>query len=81
MPANSRPAAMRAVLLTGHGGLDKPVYRTDVPVPTPARGEVLIGLSISCDRPYGIGSKLRRLAPSVDIRTASHLQIAAARSR
>ena len=33
---------MAAVLLTGHGGLDKLAYRTDVPVPKPAPGEVLI---------------------------------------
>jgi L-2,4-diaminobutyrate transaminase len=36
------PKVMKAVLLTGHGGLDKLVYRTDVPVPRPAPGEVLI---------------------------------------
>jgi NADPH:quinone reductase-like Zn-dependent oxidoreductase len=33
---------MAAVLLTGHGGFDKLVYREDVPVPTPGEGEVLI---------------------------------------
>ncbi len=33
---------MRAVLLTGHGGLDKLEYREDVPVPQPGPGEVLI---------------------------------------
>jgi len=33
---------MAAVLLTGHGGFDKLVYRTDVPVPRPAEGGVLI---------------------------------------
>lgn len=33
---------MRAVLLTGHGGLDKLVYREDVPDPTPGPGQVLI---------------------------------------
>jgi NADPH:quinone reductase-like Zn-dependent oxidoreductase len=33
---------MAAVLLVGHGGLDKLEYRTDVPVPRPAAGEVLI---------------------------------------
>jgi alcohol dehydrogenase len=38
----SIPATMAAVLLTGHGGLDKLVHRTDVPVPPPAPGEVLI---------------------------------------
>ncbi|MEZ2130710.1 MULTISPECIES: alcohol dehydrogenase family protein [unclassified Sinorhizobium] len=39
------PEKMAAVLLTGHGGLDKLVYRRDVPVPTPAAGEVLIRIT------------------------------------
>jgi NADPH:quinone reductase-like Zn-dependent oxidoreductase len=33
---------MAAVQLVGHGGLDKLVYSRDVPVPVPAKGEVLI---------------------------------------
>ena len=33
---------MSGVYLTGHGGLDKLVYREDIPVPTPQAGEVLI---------------------------------------
>ena len=33
---------MHAVHLTGHGGFEKLVYRTDVPVPSPGAGEVLI---------------------------------------
>lgn len=33
---------MEAVLLTGHGGFEKLEYRTDIPVPAPAAGEVLI---------------------------------------
>lgn len=33
---------MEAVLLTGHGGFDKLEYRTDVDLPTPGPGEVLI---------------------------------------
>jgi hypothetical protein len=37
-----RPVTMAAVLLTGHGGFDKLTYRTDVPVPRPQNGEVLI---------------------------------------
>src|SRR5437762_13540826 len=36
------PATMAAVLLTGHGGPEKLVYRTDVRVPLPASGEVLV---------------------------------------
>ncbi|MDX1465820.1 MAG: zinc-binding dehydrogenase [Halomonas sp.] len=33
---------MAAMLLTGHGDVDRLVYHTDVPVPPPARGEVLV---------------------------------------
>ena len=33
---------MSAMVLTGHGGYDKLVYREDVPVPRPRAGEVLI---------------------------------------
>lgn len=39
------PDTMHAVQLTGHGGMDKLVYRDDVPVPTPTAGEVLIEVS------------------------------------
>lgn len=38
----TRPTSMRAVILTGHGGLDKLEYREDWPIPAPAAGEVLI---------------------------------------
>lgn len=33
---------MTAVLLTGHGGTEMLNYRTDVPVPTPGAGEILV---------------------------------------
>ena len=36
------PSHMAAVLLTGHGGLERLEFRTDVPVPEPGDGEVLI---------------------------------------
>lgn len=36
------PRTMAAVLLTGHGGPDRLEYRTDVPVPRPGPGEVLV---------------------------------------
>jgi NADPH:quinone reductase-like Zn-dependent oxidoreductase len=36
------PKTMKAIVLTAHGGLDKLVYRDDVPVPTCNAGEVLL---------------------------------------
>ena len=36
------PKTMNAVLLTGHGGLEKLEYKTDIPVPVPKDNEVLI---------------------------------------
>lgn len=39
------PTHMSAVLLTGHGGFEMLDYRTDVPVPTPKAGEVLINVT------------------------------------
>jgi NADPH:quinone reductase-like Zn-dependent oxidoreductase len=39
------PTTMQAVLLVGHGGLDKLEVRDDVPVPEPGEGEVLIEVS------------------------------------
>ncbi|GAA2569866.1 hypothetical protein GCM10010304_04700 [Streptomyces roseoviolaceus] len=38
----SLPRTMAAALLTGHGGLERLEYRTDVPVPRPEEGKVLI---------------------------------------
>lgn len=43
--ATGVPRAMRAVVLTGHGGLDVLELRDDVPVPTPAADEVLISVA------------------------------------
>lgn len=39
------PNTMHAVMLTGHGGLDKLDYRTDVPTPKPQPGELLIRIA------------------------------------
>ena len=38
----SHPATMRAMTLTGHGGLEKLQWREDMPAPAPKPGEVLI---------------------------------------
>ena len=39
------PGNMQAVLLTGHGGPEKLECHSDVPVPAPGPGEVLIEVS------------------------------------
>jgi len=44
---NSLPKQMKAVLLTGHGGLDKLVYVDDYPVPRPGAGEVTIEVVVA----------------------------------
>lgn len=36
------PKTMKAMLLTGHGGIEKLEYTEDVPTPSPKRGEVLV---------------------------------------
>ncbi|WP_290785984.1 zinc-binding dehydrogenase [Halomonas sp.] len=41
-PDTPLPATMAAMLLTGHGDIDRLVYRDDVPVPRPGNGEVLV---------------------------------------
>lgn len=42
-PSNHNiPDTMAAMLLTGHGGLDKLVYQQDVPTPQPGSGQVLV---------------------------------------
>ena len=38
------PGFMRAVVLTGHGGLDRLSFRKDVPVPGPGPGRVLVAV-------------------------------------
>lgn len=41
-PRRTAPSHMRAVVLTGHGGLDKLAYREDWPTPSSGPGEVLV---------------------------------------
>ena len=42
LPETPLPATMEAVQLTGHGGIEKLVYRSDLPLPQAGPGEVLI---------------------------------------
>ena len=56
---------MHAVVTTGHGGLDKLVYRADVPVPEPTRGEVLIAVGACSINNTDINTRTGWYAPSV----------------
>ena len=47
MPKTPTSGTMRAVELTGHGGLDKLRFRTDAPVPIPGPGHVLVRVGAS----------------------------------
>lgn len=50
---------MEAVLLIGHGGFEMLEHRTDVRVPSPGPGEVLIGVRAAADRDVsGVGADL-----------------------
>ncbi|BES71385.1 alcohol dehydrogenase family protein [Marinobacter nanhaiticus D15-8W] len=42
MSQSAIPETMKAMVLTGHGDVDKLVYREDVPTPKPGPGEVLV---------------------------------------
>lgn len=42
---NNIPNVMKGVQLTGHGGLDKLVFRNDLPVPVPGPSDVLVKVS------------------------------------
>ncbi|RRD01841.1 alcohol dehydrogenase [Amphritea balenae] len=49
---------MSAVVLTGHGGLDKLEYNTDLPVPRPGAGEVLIRVGASAVNNTDINTRI-----------------------
>jgi NADPH:quinone reductase-like Zn-dependent oxidoreductase len=64
------PDMMAAVLLTGHGGLDKLDYRTDVPVPRPAMGEVLIQVAAAGINNTDVNTRIGWYSKAVQSATA-----------
>lgn len=62
----SLPQKMAAVVLTGHGGIDKLEYRTDVAVPTPAAGEVLIQIAAAGINNTDINTRIGWYSKAVD---------------
>lgn len=65
------PDTMHAVLLTGLGGFDKLEYRTDVPLPRPCKGEVLIRVLASAVNNTDINTRIGWYSKSVNTDTAS----------
>jgi NADPH:quinone reductase-like Zn-dependent oxidoreductase len=59
------PSAMRAVLLTAHGGFECLEYRTDVAVPTPGAGEVLVNVAAAGINNTDINTRIGWYADSV----------------
>jgi NADPH:quinone reductase-like Zn-dependent oxidoreductase len=57
---------MAAVLLRGHGGLEKLEYRTDVPVPVPGEGEVLIEVAAAGINNTDINTRIGWYSKAVD---------------
>lgn len=58
MSKTQLPKTMTGVLLTEHGGLDKLHYRTDIKMPTPAKGEVLIKIAASAINNTDINTRI-----------------------
>ena len=54
----SLPEVMAAAVLTCHGGLDKLDYRSDVPVPRPGEGEVLIEVTAAAINNTDINTRI-----------------------
>lgn len=65
------PGTMHAVLLTGLGGFEKLEYRTDVPVPQPREGEVLIQVQASAVNNTDINTRIGWYSKSIHSDTAS----------
>lgn len=65
------PTKMHAVLLNGLGGLEQLEYRTDVSVPQPSAGEVLIQVRASAVNNTDINTRIGWYSKSVSSDTAS----------
>lgn len=65
------PATMHAVLLNGLGGLEQLEYRTDVPVPQPDAGEVLIQVRASAVNNTDINTRIGWYSKSISSDTGT----------
>ena len=63
--ATDLPKTMAGMVLTGHGGLDKLVWRDDLPVPVPGPGEVLVKVAASSVNNTDINTRIGWYSKSV----------------
>lgn len=63
------PRTMSAVILTGHGDFDSLSYRTDIPVPRPKPGEVLIQVAAAGVNNTDINTRIGWYSKKVDAAT------------
>ncbi|MGY0488869.1 alcohol dehydrogenase family protein [Streptomyces sp. WG-D5] len=63
------PTTMTAALLTGHGGLERLEYRTDVKVPRPGAGEVLIQVGAAGINNTDVNTRIGWYSKAVDSAT------------
>jgi NADPH:quinone reductase-like Zn-dependent oxidoreductase len=68
---------MRAVLLKGHGDTDQLEYRTDVPVPTPGAGEVLVNVHAAAINNTDINTRIGWYSKSVSAAATAAAAVAA----
>jgi NADPH:quinone reductase-like Zn-dependent oxidoreductase len=59
------PETMHGVQLVGHGGIDKLVYREDLPTPEPGIGEVLIRVAAAAVNNTDINTRIGWYSKSV----------------
>ena len=69
---------MRAILLTGHGGLEKLVLRDDAPIPSLDAGEVLIRVGATAVNNTDINTRIGWYSKSVSTSTDSAVDAGAA---
>lgn len=65
------PKTMTAVLLTGHGDIDRLTLRDDVPVPAPKTGEVLIRVAASAVNNTDINTRIGWYSKKVEVETSA----------
>lgn len=65
------PATMKGVLLTGHGGFEKLEFRTDLPLPKPEAGEVLIRVAAAGVNNTDINTRIGWYSKSISTATES----------